>query len=152
MAKEYPAADCVDRKSNSCRTLAGCVELTAGHALVWIATSFACGCSCTRSVRSTQPSPSHHLSRGEAGGSKQGGREGEGEGEGEGRINGCRSDDEGGVGGGDEEGLEEEGLSSSSDDDTDGIVDMEVRGKRTRTRNHLVFEQNSLWDLQEVSI
>ena len=50
-------------QSNVCRALAGCVERTAGHASVWIATSFACGCSCTHSVRSTQPSPSHHLSR-----------------------------------------------------------------------------------------
>ena len=49
-------------QSNVCRALAGCVERTGGHASVWIAMSFACGCSCTRSVRSTQPSPSHHLS------------------------------------------------------------------------------------------
>ena len=50
-------------QSNVCRALAGCVERTAGHASVWIATSFACGCSCTRSVSSTQPAASHHLPR-----------------------------------------------------------------------------------------
>jgi len=38
----------------------GCVERTAGHASVWIATSFAWGCSCTRSVSSTQPAASHN--------------------------------------------------------------------------------------------
>ena len=43
--------------------MAGCVERTAGHALVWIDTSFACGCSCTRSVRSTQSAASHHSPR-----------------------------------------------------------------------------------------
>jgi hypothetical protein len=95
---------------------------------------------------------------GEAGGSKQGG--GEGEGEGEGRSDVCRSDDEGGAGGGDEEmqepgdddnnneedeeGVEEEGLASSSDDDADGIVDIVVRGKRTRTRNPRVFNDDFL--------
>ena len=50
-------------QSNVCRALAGCVERTAGHASIWIATSFACGCSCTRSVSSTQPAASHHLPR-----------------------------------------------------------------------------------------
>ena len=50
-------------QSNTCRALAGCVERTAGHASVWIATSFACSCSCTLSVRSTHPAASHHLSR-----------------------------------------------------------------------------------------
>ena len=50
-------------QSNVCRALAGCVERTAGHASVWIATSFACGCSCTRSVSSTQPAASHHAPR-----------------------------------------------------------------------------------------
>ena len=40
-----------------------CVERTAGHASVCIATSFACGCSCTRSVSSTQPAASHHSPR-----------------------------------------------------------------------------------------
>jgi len=35
-------------QSNVCRALAGCVERTAGHASIWIATSFACGCSCMR--------------------------------------------------------------------------------------------------------
>ena len=50
-------------QSNVCRALAGCVERTAGHASVWTATSFACGCSCTRSVSSTQPAASHHSPR-----------------------------------------------------------------------------------------
>ena len=67
VAPALPAADCVDRTeqvlSNVCRELAGCVERTVGHASIWIATSFACGCSCTRSVSSTQPAASHHLPR-----------------------------------------------------------------------------------------
>jgi hypothetical protein len=47
---------------NVCLDQAGCVDCTAGRASVWIATSFACHCSCTRSVRSTQPAASHHSS------------------------------------------------------------------------------------------
>ncbi len=35
-------------------------------------------------------------------------------------------------------------LTSSSDDDEDGIVDMVVRGKRTRTRNPCVFNDDFL--------
>ncbi len=56
---------------------------------------------------------------------------------GEGPRDVCRSDDEGW-------GVEEEGLDSSSDDDADGIVDMVVRGKRTRTRNPRVFNDDFL--------
>jgi hypothetical protein len=44
----------------------------------------------------------------------------------------------------DEEGVVEEGLASSSDDDADSIVDMVVRGKRTRTRNPRVFNDDFL--------
>jgi len=46
-----------------CRASAGCVDCTAGRASVWIATIFACHCSCTRSVSSTQPAASHHSPR-----------------------------------------------------------------------------------------
>ena len=96
----------------------------------------------------------------EGGGSKQGGGEGEGEGEGEGRSDGCRVHDKGGAGGGDEdmqepedddddieeddieEGVEEEGLPSSSEDDEDHLVQLLVRGKRTRTPNTRFFNDN----------
>ena len=44
----------------------------------------------------------------------------------------------------DEEGVEKEGLASSSDDDADGIVEMVVRGKRMRTRNPRVFNDDFL--------
>jgi hypothetical protein len=48
---------------SSCRASAGCVDCTAARASVWIATIFACQCSCTRSVCSTQTAASHHSPR-----------------------------------------------------------------------------------------
>ena len=48
---------------SSCRASAGCVDYTAACASVWIATIFACQCSCTHSVCSTQPAASHNSPR-----------------------------------------------------------------------------------------
>ena len=48
---------------SSCRASAGCVDCTAARASVWIATIFACQCSCTRSVCSTHPAASHNSPR-----------------------------------------------------------------------------------------
>jgi hypothetical protein len=92
---------------------------------------------------------------GEGGGSKQGGGEGEGEGEGEGRINGCRfmTKEERGEGMRTCRNLrtttttarrmrKEEGLPSSSEDDEDHLVQLLVRGKRTRTPNTRFFNDN----------
>jgi hypothetical protein len=56
------AADCVDRTERM-QGIGGCVDCTAGLASVWIATIFACHCSCMRSVSSTRTAASHNSPR-----------------------------------------------------------------------------------------